>query len=641
MSLILNSLIVSDTMESQRALQDIMNTNIEGYVLTFTTYALDRLSEVDREPDLIFIETPEGLTPEGIAQIKGRFPRKTYVALTSASETMRRQYMAQSIDETMSLDDLRSDIGQRLLEKLLAVKDLAAAEVRIEQSEERFRGIIEHSHDVIMLLDEDATIIYTSPAFSRLLGYETWEVLGETFFTLVHDEDHRRIKHDLMRMISVWADEGMSLEYRFRRKDGTWRYFETIATNLLKTETVRAVVLNSRDVTQQKMIEDELEKYRQHLEELVARRTREVEEANRRADAVIAASSTALIALDDQGYITFISRNYVDVYPQSAHWLEPGNHISNAWDAVAQESGLRPEDSISAKMKTWFLNPHDYIEYRRSNGAWVRLHARRVPGQEGVVIATMDISDYKRQQALLAAQSEELLTTLQKEKDIVEQQRTFISMISHEFRTPLTIIDGNAQIIQKRGDTFGKEVLEKRAGIIRAAVERLVHLIETILSANTIESGKLSVTLAPCNLEKIIREACADQQDISPRHRIKATFKDLPAEMLLDEKVIRQTMTNLLSNAVKYSPNGNLVEVTAEVEEGAAVIKVKDHGVGIPAAEMPKLFQKYFRASTSGGIPGSGLGLNLVKQFVELHNGSITLHSNVGEETVVAVRLPL
>lgn len=641
MSQILNSLIISDSMDAQRALEEIMGTNLEGYVLTFTTYALPRLAEVDRDPDLIFICADEGISPAGIAGIRGRFPKKTYVALTEATEDERRALLMQRLDEVMSLSELRSAIGRRLLEKLLAIKDLAAAEIRIEQSEERFRGIIEHSHDVILLLDDNATVIYTSPAFGRLLGYETWEVLGQTFFELVHEDDRRAVEHDVRRMMQVWVDDGMALEYRFRRKDGTWVHFETIATNLLKTETVRAVVLNSRDVTQQKLIELELEKYRHHLEDLVARRTLEVEEANRRAETVIATSPAALIALDDNGYITFTSRNYLDTYPESAKTLAPGNFIGDAWDAVARESHLAPDDPASIRMKTWLLDPQNYIEFKRHNGTWVRLHARRIPGQSGVVIATTDISDYKRQQALLAAQSAELTAALEKEKEVVEQQRTFISMVSHEFRTPLAIIDGNAQIIEKRGDVLDKGVLEKRAGTIRAAVDRLVNLIETILSAHMIESGRLSITPVPCSLEKIILAAAADQQDISPGHRIVTRIDGLPEIMRLDEKIIRQMMANLLSNAVKYSPDAKTVETEAFVEEGEAVIRVTDHGIGIPENEIPRLFQKYFRATTSTGIPGSGLGLSLVKQFVELHDGTISLQSRVGEGTVVTVRLPL
>jgi signal transduction histidine kinase len=269
-----------------------------------------------------------------------------------------------------------------------------------------------------------------------------------------------------------------------------------------------------------------------------------------------------------------------------------------------------------------------------ANGTWVRLQARRIPETNGIVVSTTNITDYKRQQALLAAQSEELEVALAKEKSIVEQQRTFVSMVSHEFRTPLTVIDGNAQIIHSRGDTIGKEALQKRAVNIRSSVDRLVRLIETILSAHMLDVGKLVVEPKPCDLGKIIREVCAEQQDISPNHRLKVEVRGIPPAMVLDEKLIRQSLANLVSNAVKYSPRSNK-------EGGMAVIEVQDHGVGIPPDEIEHVFSKYFRASTSSGIPGSGLGLAVVQHFVELHHGTVALRSKVGIGTVVTMSLPI
>ncbi len=641
MTQILNSLIVSEGKGTQNALEMVMSNNIEGHVLRFSTYSPEHLHEVDREPDLIFIDNSICSATEDIQRILTKFPHKTCVVLDENPEENRLQFLKAGADEVMSLSELHSVIGKHLLEKLLAFKDRAAAEFRIEQSEERFRGIIEHSHDIIMLLDAEGTVVYTSPAFGRLLNYESWEILGQTFFDFVHDDDRIALEHHFRKLARGEGKEGAPFEFQFRKNDGEWRIFDTNATNLLENQTVQSIVFNIRDVTEEKQTEIELEKYRQHLEDLVEKRTREVEEANRKADSVVAASPDALIAIDDEGYILFVSQHYRNMYPKSAYMFTPGEHIMQAFDTVTQEIGLDHNDPRYQEMHDWWSAPKGAKEFEMRDGLWLRLLAKRMQGQAGIVISTTNITDYKRQQALLAQQSAELSMALEKEKHIVEQQKTFISMVSHEFRTPLTIIDGNAQIIQRRGASLTQEILEKRAGTIRSGVERLIQLIETILSSYALESGRLSVNLQACNIETIIREIIAEQQSISQYHTINIDLRRLPPQMNLDEKMIRHMLANLLSNAVKYAPGNPEIDVISFSENGKVVIEVQDHGVGIPENELPKIFSKYFRASTSGGIPGSGLGLSLVKQFVELHNGTVDLRSKLGVGTVITVSLPI
>lgn len=642
MTQILNSLVVAKGLDTQHALEDIMVNNLEGYVFSFLTHPIDRLTEIDREPDLIFIDGQGGLSGEDIARIVRLFPRKTYVVLDDNPGMKRRVYLNMGIDEVMSLADLQSELGKHLLEKLLVLKELAAAEARIEQGEERFRGIIEHSNDILVLLDAAGIILYTSPAFTRQLDYEIWEVMGQPFFSFLHASDKVEFE-DQFRWLATHhsGEDATPTSFKFWHKRGVWLDFEATGSNLLRNVTVQAVVLHMRDVTAHKKAEDELAEYRKRLEGLVEERTQEAAAANRRADAVIAASPDALIAIDENGMIDFASRHYYSLYPHSAKLLAPGVHVMDAFKVVTHEVGLEPGDPRYDDMKEWWQNPKGSKEYKMHNGTWVRMQARRIPATNGIVISTTNITDYKRQQALLAAQTAELGTALAKEKAVVEQQKTFVSMVSHEFRTPLTIIDGNAQIIHKRGDTIGKEALEKRTSTIRAAVDRLVRLIETILSAHMMESGRLELQRGECDLSQIIKDAVSDQQDISPGHKILFEARNVPTVMFLDGRVIRQMMTNLLSNAVKYSPGAERVEVSAFTEGNYVFIEVQDHGIGIPADEVEKVFEKYFRAKTSAGIPGSGLGLSLVKQFVALHGGEVALRSKEGVGTVVTVRLPL
>ena len=641
MSQVLNSLVIADSLDTLRELESIMVNNIEGYVLSFAHYSLDGLGSLDREPDLIFIENHGNLTSEDVRAVIERFPRRTYVVLDNDPERERAAFLRAGIDEVMSLIELQSNLGRHLIEKLVAWKHQADAEVLAERSEERFRGIIEHSGDIIMLLDAEGTIIYVSPAFTRCTGHESWTALGRSFFEYLHDEGRAGIEARVGELALMPPTQSIRLELSFRDKNNEWLTMEVTGSNLLRDVTVEAVVLHLRDVTLQKQAEVELQVYRLHLEEMVTQRTREAKEANLRADTVIAASPDALIAIDEDGYINFASRHYHMLYPKSAKVMSEGCHVMEAFEVVTQEVGIPKDDPGYEDMRQWWERPKGSKEFKMPNGTWVRLQSRRIQETNGIVISTTNITDYKRQQALLAAQSAELAVALAREKSIVEQQRTFVSMVSHEFRTPLTVIDGNAQIIISRGDTIGKEALQKRGVTIRAAVDRLVRLIDTILSSHALDIGKLVVEPRECDLGKLIRDVCADQQDISPNHKIRVDLRGLPATVKLDEKLIRQMMANLVSNAIKYSPHSNMIEVMAFREERNIIIEVQDHGVGVPESEIPHVFSRYFRASTSTGIPGSGLGLTLVKQFVDLHEGTVNLRSKVGIGTVVTVSLPI
>ncbi len=640
---ILHCLVVSDWPETSEKLASAMAATIDGQRLDLKTQSLATLEVRAGEPgpDIIFIEGAFGLTSEDVLRVTSLFPRTTCVVLADNDDETRRAYLRSGADEVMRLQDLSSPLGKHLLEKLLAFKDLAEAKRQILQSEERFKGVIENTHEIILLADEEATIVYISPAFTRQTGYDEWEVLGQNLFDLMHEEDRELARNRFAVVRGSTAKAAHSLEFRFGTRAGSWRDYEATATNLLQADNVRAVVMNLRDVTAQKETEEQLEVYRHHLEKLVEKRTRELVEVQTRANTVIDASPDALLAMDNDGVILFISEHYKLSYPQSAQHLVPGRRMQDAFIHVAEELGIPKADPRYAETLNWWQNPRGTKEFRMNNGTWLRLRAKEMQGGRGRVVATTNITDLKHQQALLAEKSAILAAALELERGIVEQQKTFVSMVSHEFRTPLTIIDGNAQILQNRGETLEPATFKKRAGTIRAAVDRLVRMIEAVLSAHMLESGRLRVERSGCSIEAILRNAIAEQQELSPRHIIADDFADLPPGMWLDERVIGQLMANLLSNAVKYSPGCDRVDVRAHVEEGDVVISVQDYGVGIPARELPRITDKYFRASTSSGIAGTGLGLNLVRQFVDLHQGALHIDSIEGEGTTVTVRLPV
>lgn len=235
----------------------------------------------------------------------------------------------------------------------------------------------------------------------------------------------------------------------------------------------------------------------------------------------------------------------------------------------------------------------------------------------------------------------QLEASLQKEKEFSALQQKFVSMASHEFRTPLAIIDGAAQRVSRKLDSIEKEELEKRVSRIRGAVRRMLELIESTLSASRLDEGQVELRLQDVALGNLVRTICDRQRELSDEIEIELALEDLPDHVEGDPALLDQIFTNLLSNAAKYTPTSPRISITGSREAGGFItIAVADNGVGIPDEEIPRLFKRFFRASTSEGIPGTGIGLNLVQELVEMHGGTISVESDVGVGTTFTVRLP-
>lgn len=241
----------------------------------------------------------------------------------------------------------------------------------------------------------------------------------------------------------------------------------------------------------------------------------------------------------------------------------------------------------------------------------------------------------------LEDKSTQLEAALEHERQVNQLQRQFVSMASHEFRTPLTVIDSAAQRLIRRAKSPEPDFVEQKAQTIRGAVERIVELMESILSAGRLDNGKVAINPVECPIGEIVNECCAKRQELSPRHKISIVLEDLPDTIRADKLAVHQIFTNLLSNAVKYSPDAPDIEVRGWRDGDAVKFAVRDHGLGVDKDDIPHMFERYFRARTATGIAGTGIGLSIIKQVVELHEGTIALESKAGRGSTFTVTLPI
>ncbi len=243
--------------------------------------------------------------------------------------------------------------------------------------------------------------------------------------------------------------------------------------------------------------------------------------------------------------------------------------------------------------------------------------------------------------ATVARQTIELEEALCQEKRLNELQRSFVSMASHEFRTPLAIIDGCAHRIQRRFERMSPEDIQFRIKKVRFAVKRMTALMESTLAAARMEAGEIQTSPTLANVRQLVQECCEMQQETSSGYHIQVEAGDLPDQITTDEACVTQIITNLLSNAVKYSPGADRDDVRGWRDGAGVALSVRDYGLGIDDDEHTKIFTRFFRARTGIGIPGTGIGLNFSQSLARELGGDITLSSTVGEGSTFTVHLPL
>ncbi len=228
---------------------------------------------------------------------------------------------------------------------------------------------------------------------------------------------------------------------------------------------------------------------------------------------------------------------------------------------------------------------------------------------------------------------------LERERQISKLHRAFISVVSHQFRTPLAIIDASAQRMIRRGNAMPYEEIAGRAEKIRNACQRLTRLMESTLNAARLEEGELGFTPRACDLRILLHDIC-DSQAEQDQKRIELTFGDLPQWLKADTTLLEQAVQNVLSNALKYSGENAKVQVHAARSGQEIRISVTDHGVGIPTDEIGSLFRRFYRARTAFGIPGTGIGLSFVSQIMALHQGKVDVSSEEGKGSTFTLRFP-
>jgi PAS domain S-box-containing protein len=523
------------------------------------------------------------------------------------------------------------DESDEILYSISVAEDVTESkrmEEALRAAEEKYRTLVELLPVAAYTApDTPGATAYVSPAIERLLGYsrEDWTGTPDFWPTVIHPDDRERI---LRRDREVReTGERFLEEFRVIDKAGEvhWVRDEAIVVHDAEGHTwLHGVYV---DITDKKGAEEE----RARLFELERTIRINMERLAAEREAILSQIAEGVIMADPSGRITFVNEEARRIYGIVALGVTPDRY-SDVYHVYTLTG--EPFPSLELPLSRAVLRGETVVNQK--------LVVHRLDGREVVaeVSATPVVAeDGTRMGAVLAVRDITSQYNLERQKD------DFLSAAAHDLRTPLTSMKGRIQLLRRRAerDSLETETLTSELDRIDMGLRRMTSLISELLDVANIQIGRpLVLERRPMDLVALAREVAAEQQHVSDRHEVTVDAETPVIAGSWDATRLERVLGNLLSTAIKYSPEGGAIRVRVDQENDWAVLSVTDEGIGIPAGDLPYVFDRFRRGENAAGkIPGTGIGLTAVRDIVERHGGTITAENRDPAGAVFTVRLPL
>jgi len=495
--------------------------------------------------------------------------------------------------------------------------DLEAVNRRLATSEERFRLLAENAQDLVFryrLLPEPG-FEYVSPAATRMVGYTPEEHYANPRLGLeiVHPDDRAKLEG----VLRGGGDASEPLLLRWIRKDGAVIWMEQRNTTVRDAEG-RAVAVEgiARDVTE-----------RTEAAAALALATRAAEAHGAELEAMLAALPAGLVIVDPDQIPVRVNDAAREMlrFPPDAPRLPPEQRRAGVRFWSAEGRPLADDERPSGRALRGELVRGVVLRIERlggdpPGGLWVAASSAPIRDPagaiRGAVTAFVDITQLR---------------------DLQEERETLMQMVSHDLRTPLHVVVGHAQILHRRGD----EETRRRSEAILASAGRMTRLIGDLVDAARLETGRVALRLEPLDVRTFLtawKERMAGALDVG---RVRLVVPGPVPMVLADAGRFEQILVNLVSNALKYSIAGSEVRVELTATGSALRVSVADRGPGIAPEELPRLFERYYRANSAVRAEGLGLGLFIARKLVEAHGWRIEVESELGTGSVFTVVVPV
>lgn len=369
----------------------------------------------------------------------------------------------------------------------------------------------------------------------------------------------------------------------------------------------------------------------------------ELRENENKLRAVIHSAMDAIITINDGGKITEWNPRAEETFGWTQEEVLGKSLTENIIPNQHRQAHSQGMDRYMATGKGPVLNQRIEITAMHKDGREFPIELAIIPIESKGV---KSFTAFARDITLQKESQEETKKALDKEREVSELKSRFVSMTSHEFRTPLTTIKQNVDLISymlEAEDPKAEEKYGKYLGRISSEISRVTNLMNDILMLGRIDAGKIEISKHPADLELLIESTLQKiTHGRADRRKVKFETIGVNQPVNIDSQLIEQVITNLITNALKYSEGKQDPELTLSFEKLNEVeIRVKDYGIGIPKKDQKSLFTTFYRATNVKNIQGTGLGLSIVKEFLSLHGGTIELESDANEGSLFIVKLPI
>jgi PAS domain S-box-containing protein len=537
-------------------------------------------------------------------------------------ELRRQKKDGTPIDIIFSAAPLQDSEG-RINGMVVVIADITEQKQQAEQVR-LLQSVVVNTNDAVVIteaqpIDSDGPrIIYVNEAFTHITGYTLAEVLGKTPRILQGPKTNRIELEKIRTALSKW--EAVTVEVINYRKNGSefWNEFSIVPV-ADKTGWYTHWIAVQRDTTGRKQAEQALRQSEERFRSLIEN------------------ALDIITILDVDGTIRYESPSVEKVLGYTATELVG----QSLFEYIHPDDFANTYDNFTHTSQSSDLALPIEFRCQHKDGSWRTLEAISqkfidTSAQTRVMVNSRDITERKR--------LNEIRLALEQEKELGVLKTRFFSMASHEFRTPLSTALAAAQLLENCQDDWNNPDKRLRnLHRIQDSVKNMVQLLDDILTINRAETGKLEFNPKPLELESFCRQFIEEiRLSSGTENTVLFTCKGKPAvPPSLDEKLVRSILANLLSNAIKYSPQGGEVRVDLSFEPNHVRLRVQDQGIGILTEDQKQLFEPFHRGKNVRTIPGTGLGLIVMKKCVDLHQGTIHISSQVGQGTTCTVTLPI